>query len=183
MEGEYESGDRALIAPRADGTLFAVVDGLGHGAEAAVAAREALNTLEAHVAESLPVLVDRCHRALQRTRGAVMALAVLGDDGTLTWTGVGNVEAVVLRKDGRAREHAMLLGGVLGMQVPKVRATQLVLEPGDEFIFATDGIGRQFIDDLVVGPPQRTADYVVRRHATGRDDALVLVVRYDGDGA
>jgi phosphoserine phosphatase RsbX len=182
MEGEYESGDRSLVAPRQDGTLFAVVDGLGHGGEAAVAAREALTTLEAHVEDDLPTLVERCHRALRRTRGAVMAVAVLADSGTLRWTGVGNVDAVVVRKDGSAREHPLLLGGVLGMQVPKVRTSELTLEPGDEVIFATDGISPRFIDDLVVGEPQRTADYVIRRHATGRDDALVLVVRYRGDG-
>jgi phosphoserine phosphatase RsbX len=182
MAGEQESGDGLLVTTRRDGTLFAVVDGLGHGVEAAVAARTAMATLESHVDEDLPALVDRCHRALRGTRGAVMALGVLGDGGSLRWTGVGNVEAVVVRSDGTAREHAVLLGGVLGMQVPGVRVTRLALDPGDEMILATDGVSRNFIDGLVVGPPARTAQRILERHATGRDDALVLVVRYTGDG-
>jgi phosphoserine phosphatase RsbX len=182
LEGQRESGDRALIAPRPDGTLVAVVDGLVHGEEAAGAARRALDTLAAHVGDDLAALVQHCHAALRRTRGAVMALALLRADGTVSWAGVGNVEAVAVRTDGRARDHALLLGGVLGMQIPTIRASEVVLAPGDEVVLATDGISRNFVDELRVGPPRRTADELLRRYAHGRDDALVLVVRYNGEG-
>jgi phosphoserine phosphatase RsbX len=181
LPGEAESGDLALVAARTEGTLIAVLDGLGHGEEAAVAARRAVRTLEAHVDEDLAQMVRRCHEALKETRGAVMALGIASEDGTLTWTGVGNVEAVVVRDQGsgnRAREHALLLGGILGMQIPAVRPSRIQLTPGDEVIFATDGIRRSFIDDLVVGDPQLIADDIMRRYATNRDDALVLVGRY-----
>jgi C4-dicarboxylate-specific signal transduction histidine kinase len=36
-----ETGDLHVIAPHADGALVAVIDGLGHGTEAAVAAKTA----------------------------------------------------------------------------------------------------------------------------------------------
>src|SRR5437867_365164 len=39
LEGERESGDLHLVQPVTDGVLIAVVDGLGHGEEAAAAAR------------------------------------------------------------------------------------------------------------------------------------------------
>lgn len=180
LEGERASGDRSLVAPRGEGMLFAVVDGLGHGEEAEIAAREALDTIESHVEDDLPSLVERCHRALRRTRGAVMAVLTIQEDGRLHWTGVGNVTAVVVRKKGGAREHALLLGGVLGMQVPRVSATEVALQPGDAVVLATDGISASFLDDLVVGPPQRTADHILEHHASDRDDALVLVLRYVG---
>jgi phosphoserine phosphatase RsbX len=182
-EGEAESGDRFVLAPRRDGVLVAVIDGLGHGDEAAVAARCAVETIEANAEEDLAELIRLCHAALQRTRGAVIALVVARHGGTITWTGVGNVEAVVVRgaASGRTkREHALLLGGVLGMQIPSVRPGSTTLSPGDEIILATDGIRRSFIDDLVVGPPQRTAEDILNRYASGRDDALVLVGRYRG---
>jgi phosphoserine phosphatase RsbX len=181
--GEDQSGDRCVIVQRRDGVLAAVVDGLGHGDEAAVAARLAVATIEAHAEDDLAELIRRCHDALRRTRGAVVALVVARDGGTITWTGVGNVEAVVVRgaASGRTkREHALLLGGVLGMQIPNVRPSTTTLSPGDEVILATDGIRQSFIDDLVVGPPQRTADDILQRYASGRDDALVLVGRYRG---
>lgn len=178
LDNQPASGDRSFVAARGDGVLVAVVDGLGHGEEAALAAREAIETLSADVEEDLPALVERCHRALRRTRGAVMALAVLRGDGELHWTGVGNIQTMVVRGKGHAREHAVLVGGVLGLRVPPVHVGELRLEPGDALILATDGIEPAFLDELAVGSPQRTADDILRRHATGRDDALVLVVRY-----
>jgi negative regulator of sigma-B (phosphoserine phosphatase) len=45
LEGD-ESGDACLVAPLPHGALLAVIDGLGHGPEAAVAAREATSLLQ-----------------------------------------------------------------------------------------------------------------------------------------
>src|SRR2546422_1725166 len=72
LPGEAESGDRHLVKPVGTSVLVAVVDGLGHGAEAASAAQAAVAALERHASESLVGLVERCHRALKGTRGAVM---------------------------------------------------------------------------------------------------------------
>jgi phosphoserine phosphatase RsbX len=180
---EQRSGDRYVIVPRRDGVLVAVVDGLGHGDEAAVAAQRAVEVVEAHAEDDLDALINRCHAALRKTRGAVIALVIARDGGTITWTGVGNVDAVVVRgaASGRTRrEHALLLGGILGMQIPSVRPGTTTLSPGDEILLATDGIRQAFIDDLVVGPPQRVADDILQRYATGHDDALVVVGRYRG---
>src|SRR2546427_4142817 len=68
LPGEAESGDRHLVKPVGTGVLVAVVDGLGHGAEAAAAAQAAVAALERHATESPVPLIERCHRALQGTR-------------------------------------------------------------------------------------------------------------------
>src|SRR3989449_4254272 len=75
LPGEAESGDRHLVTPVGTGVLVAVVDGLGHGAEAASAAKAAVAALERHATESPAPLLERCHRALKGTRGAVMSVA------------------------------------------------------------------------------------------------------------
>lgn len=181
LAGEEASGDLALVTARTDGTLVAVVDGLGHGGGAAAAARLAVDTLREHADDDLGALVRRCHRALRHTRGAVLALGVARDDGTLTWTGVGNIQAVVARTDrsgARSHEHALMLGGVLGMRVPRVQPRTTTLAPGDVVALATDGIAQAFVDALGAGPPQRTAEDILQRHANARDDALVLVGQY-----
>src|ERR1700737_1435595 len=90
--GENVCGDR-LIAVDVDGTgaLIGVLDGLGHGAEAAQAANRGVDTLLAARSEPLDVLVQRCHRALSCTRGAAMTLAHIDfQTDTLSWLGVGN---------------------------------------------------------------------------------------------
>src|SRR5438128_10287518 len=75
LAGEMESGDLHLVKRVGRGTLVAAVDGLGHGAEAAAAARAAVAALDRYAEESLPPLVRRCHEALAGSRGAVTRLA------------------------------------------------------------------------------------------------------------
>src|SRR5258705_120063 len=104
LPGEAQSGDLHFVKQVGAGALVAVVDGLGHGAEAATAARAAVAALEGHATESPVPLIQRCHRALQGTRGAVMSVALLGrPDRSMTWLGVGNVEGLLLQGDGAAR--------------------------------------------------------------------------------
>jgi phosphoserine phosphatase RsbX len=182
LPGESESGDRALVLPRGEGVLVAVVDGLGHGDEASLAAQLAIEVISEQPDEDLVEMVCRCHERLRRTRGAVVAVADVQPSGSLRWTGVGNIEAVLVRDDGGAREHALMFGGVLGMQVPRLRPSTLQLQPGDWLILATDGIARGFTSSLQLDEPQAAADRILERHADTRDDALVFVGRYGGEG-
>src|SRR5690349_19049493 len=104
LPGEAESGDRHLVKPVGTGVLVAVMDGLGHGAEAASAAKAAVAALERHATESPARLLERCHRALQGTRGVVMSVASFTKaERSMTWVGVGNVEGLLLYSDGVAR--------------------------------------------------------------------------------
>lgn len=182
---ERESGDRYVVQPSAAGVLIAAVDGTGHGTEAAAAARIAANTLEAFAAESPIALVLRCHDELRRTRGAVITLAFVHlQDQTLTWLGVGNVEAVLFhtgRKDSTTSERVLLRAGVVGYQLPALRAEVIPLKPFDTLIMATDGINPAFGDGLALErDPQQIADQILARHWKGTDDALVVVARYLG---
>src|SRR5437016_1446249 len=98
LPGQDVCGDLYLIQPIDDGVLLAVVDGLGHGNEAVSAANTAVAILKQHADEPLITLVRRCHEALTKTRGAVLTVAQLrSPDDRLTWLGVGNVEAALLR--------------------------------------------------------------------------------------
>jgi len=182
---EPESGDRYVVQPVAHGVLIAAVDGMGHGTEAAAAARIAAATLEAHAFESPVALMLRCHDALKGTRGAVMTLVfVHRRDQTLTWIGVGNVEAVLFHDGGEAAispDWALLRNGVIGYRLPALRAEQLLLRPRDTLVLVTDGIDANFGDGLNLNDdPQVIADGILARHHPGNDDALVLVVRYLG---
>ena len=180
--GQAISGDRHLVRAHSEGVLLAVVDGLGHGAEAAAAADVAVTTLEAHILEPVTLLLKRCHEAMRRTRGAAMSLAsITGVADSMTWLGVGNVEGVVLRADKHAipvRENIQLFPGVVGYQLPSVRSVVTLLSPDDLVIFFTDGIRAEFLSERVVGQsPQLIARGICRKHCKGTDDALVLVAR------
>jgi phosphoserine phosphatase RsbX len=186
LEGEKVCGDRHLVSPFQDGLLVAVIDGLGHGSEAAAAAQLAVETLESHASESAIRLLARCHEALRSTRGAAVSLASVNTAfGTATWLGVGNVEGVILRADKQAappQENVMLFPGVAGHHLPSVRATVTPVSPGDLLIFFTDGIRRDFLSEPPIPghSPQRIADRICAKYSKGTDDALVLVARYVG---
>jgi negative regulator of sigma-B (phosphoserine phosphatase) len=186
IEGEKVCGDRHLVSPFQDGLLVAVMDGLGHGAEAAAAAQLAGATLEAHASEPAIRLLAQCHEALRHTRGVALSLASFHTAfGTVTWVGVGNVEGVILRAEKQAappQENVMLFPGVVGHQLPHLRAVVTPVNPGDLLIFFTDGIRRDFLSEPPIPghSPQRIADRICAKYSKGTDDALVLVARYVG---
>lgn len=183
LPGETQSGDRHVVKEFQSGVLVGVVDGLGHGGEAGLAAERAIGALLDVEPRSLISLVRHCHEKLQGTRGAVMNIAFFhGLDETLTWLGVGNVEGILLRGDTHAvpsQEFLLMRGGVVGNHLPQVAASILPVQRGDLLIFATDGIRSGFAEHLDLwGSAQQIADNILERHWRGTDDALVLVARY-----
>jgi negative regulator of sigma-B (phosphoserine phosphatase) len=187
-EGEERSGDLAVFATLKRGGLVAVIDGLGHGDPAADAAEAAGEILHAHADDPPQELLDRCHEELRHTRGAVMTLAWFDlEQRTMAWTGVGNVEARFVRAGDRGdARHAspVVLGGVVGYNLPQVRMGSIPLEPGDAVVLATDGIAPDYSSSLQSGiAAQKLAERVLERHGKGNDDALAAVVRYLGPPA
>jgi phosphoserine phosphatase RsbX len=187
--GESESGDRHVVKRFRNGALVAAVDGLGHGADAATAAQVAAATLEQHADESVIPLLERCHASLTGTRGVVLSLGKFSwRDRTLTWLGVGNVEGLLLHCEAGGgppdRQALVLRGGVVGHQLPFLRALVIPVSAGDTLIFATDGIRSGFAEGLVLSdPPTKIANRILALHAKDTDDALVLVARYLGSAA
>lgn len=183
LKGQDVSGDSYLIKPFPNGILMAVVDGLGHGNEAAAASKIAVSTLDAYAHEPVIPLVRRCHEALKGTRGVVMSFAKLNSpEKMMAWLGVGNIEVLLLRADGKpkiSRERLLLRGGTLGYQLPPLRESVIPFIPGDTLIFVTDGIRGSFEEGIKPGDmPQQIADSIMAQFNKGTDDALVLVVRY-----
>lgn len=179
---EKVSGDHHLIRFHPEGALFAVVDGAGHGSEAASAAAVAVSVLQT-APPSLPgPLLNLCHQALRSTRGAAISLAFIRfSDFSMRWAGIGNVEVVLLKKseDSQPQKETLLLrNGVVGYQFSQPRDSTVALGPGDMLIFATDGVDPYFLDGLSLNDPcQAIAESIMSRHAKSTDDALALVIR------
>jgi negative regulator of sigma-B (phosphoserine phosphatase) len=72
----------------------------------------------------------------------------------------------------------MLLGGVVGHQLPPLRAVLLPIDVGDTVMLATDGLDPDIGGRRVVrGALSPLADGLLHRHRRGPDDALVLLAR------
>ncbi len=179
------SGDMHAVVERDDGALVALLDGLGHGFEAAEAARAAMPVIEAHAGASVVALVQQCHDALRKTRGAVMSAAWFdARNASMTWTGVGNVDSVLIRaaKHGPLRNEAISTrGGVVGYRLPPLHAEQHPVSRGDMLVMATDGIRSAFSAGIVMQfSVQEIAESILVKFAKGTDDAHVVVARYLG---
>lgn len=183
--GESTCGDLSVVKELRDGTLIAVVDGIGHGDEAASAARIACTILAAHAEESVIALVRRCHDALRGTRGVVMSIASINEPhGLLTWVGVGNVHGLLCHPTQThdvSEEFLLLRAGIVGAHLPPLKAAFLPLSSGDTLVFATDGVDDSFIrGPLWNNSPQKAAESILAQYGKKTDDALVLVARYLG---
>jgi phosphoserine phosphatase RsbX len=183
--GHRVSGDLEVVHYYNDGgaALVALIDGVGHGEEAASTARLAADTLLANPQEPPATLLSRCHAALRGTRGVVLSIASIDlQRAQLSWLGVGNVSGVVSRGAANVLsfpEELLARPGVLGAgELPALRAATVPLRMRDTLILATDGISRHFADELTVATSaQGLADDIIARHCARNDDALVVVAR------
>ena len=179
-------GDGALVLRRPDGMLLAVVDGVGHGAEAADVRRAAEEIIQQAAGVDVRSIAASCHEGLKATRGATLGLVWL-DRGaaTASWLGVGTVAGVLHRAGPGPRGSALLMpqgGGALGRRLPALHPALVPVHAGDTIVLATDGLDRRFIHEVpgVFQTEQQIADRIIDLHASGRDDALVLVARCTG---
>jgi phosphoserine phosphatase RsbX len=186
--GEMTVGDLSLVTYVFNGALVAVLDGLGHGSEAARASRTAAAVVRGYQDSDLLSLVRECHEALRKTRGVAMSVAFIsGSEAKMAWSGIGNVEGRLLSSGpspARAKGSLRLQSGVAGHELPLLTTSTLAIRRGDLLVFATDGIKTSFGDALeVTGSPQDIAQRILDHHGRMTDDALVLVVRYLGGRA
>lgn len=182
LPGELQSGDRCHVHQGEHRALIGVIDGLGHGAKAAVAAEAACEVLDAPGGDSVTGLMVRCHERLRETRGAAITLLELDlRQQRLEWLGVGNIAAVLLHPlpSGKLDRTGLLVrGGVVGVNMPPPAPSSIRIVPGDMLVIATDGVGAAFADSIErLEPPRRLADRLLAQHRNGHDDALVLVAR------
>jgi len=180
--GEEQSGDRFFVQQSDHRAVLALIDGLGHGVEAASAADAAHAALDDRARQPVSTLIERCHQRLKDTRGA--ALTVMQFDTVtwqLEWTGVGNVMTVLLHPEPTGkltRTELFVRGGVAGVLLPSTAASSVRIAPGDMLVAATDGVHSSFAYGITrVEAPQPLADRLLTRYRTGYDDAMVVVAQ------
>lgn len=178
--GEELSGDAYFIKERGRQTLFAVIDGLGHGQGAKEAADVAVEQLDDWTGEPLNELLLALHEALRSTRGAVAGVAAIDwKAGRFQYSGVGNILVRVFNSP----EHAspVSTNGTLGARLGQVRVWSYDWSPAATLVLASDGLSASWdigsYPGLLERSPQLLAGVLMRDYGRHTDDATVLVAR------
>jgi negative regulator of sigma-B (phosphoserine phosphatase) len=148
-----------------------VVDGLGHGPEAAVVANAATEYFaKVPLDVEMSLLMRDLHAALAGTRGAAGTVCVLRD-GRIEVCAVGNVE---LRSD--LRIPLVSSAGVLGVRVVRFHTCAVALRGGVRMALFSDGISpRVGLDDVRRLTPTAACEAIMRTHRRREDDATILI--------
>lgn len=173
LPGETECGD-AIIERRCDDVvLFGVIDALGHGPAAAVAARRAVeHAMSTSLAGGLTALFSGLDRHLRGGRGAAALLCIAHGD-TIEGGGVGNVE---LRAVGM-RMPMVVTPGVLGQGgAARLKVFEGRLVVGARLVLFSDGVSSRLrADEDRDLAPQPASAALLERWARATDDATVMV--------
>ena len=173
-------GDQARWWKTGDAYLLSLVDGLGHGKNAAQVAELALGLVEDRRNQTLEDIFTGCDAALRDSRGAAMALAVV-EEGLhrLSYAAVGAIRAMAVLAGRNVRLPAT--PGIVGGGYKKLKVQTLAFAGGDTLIVSTDGLARSINAAACIvvagGDAQALADRILNRFASGSDDAAVVVMQ------
>lgn len=180
LKGELVSGDSWGLHASGCRHRLIVVDGLGHGPEAAEAARRATEVVENSGATSPQDCLESVHLALRPTRGAAAAVVDLRPaGGTGAFCGVGNIGCMVCVGD-TSRSLASH-NGILGHQARKFQTFDFPFPAGALLYAYSDGMTSRWdpsaYPGLVARHPSLIAGALFRDHSRGRDDTTIVVIR------
>lgn len=180
LAGEMFNGDDYLVLhPEQHLTILAVIDGLGHGKDAHLAAEAAKERMLIRAGLPPETLMQQVHEALKPTRGATVAITSL-DTATqkLTFIGVGNIEARLIRPN--QTSNLLSTNGIVGHNLRKTRLIQESFAPGDLILLFSDGVALHLLPGVMnwQATPQCIADEIIHEFTKPNDDATVLIARY-----
>ena len=183
--GCSESGDAWSWRTSPDGLAVLVVDGLGHGPEAADAAQAAVDAFQGKPGLSGGLLLEHMDGALRGTRGAAVAIAEIAPGrGELSFWGVGNIAGVVL--DGTSSQRLVSINGIVGNRIGKVRQFTYAWTSNSILVLHTDGVRTKWHLGDYSGLQTKSAAIIAavlwRDSNRGTDDSTVVAVRERGIG-
>lgn len=179
MRHETVCGDAWHLAINEQSISALVIDGLGHGEEAAVAAQAGAVEFAGHPFDSPDALIANMHRSMNGTRGGAAAIAQFSAAaGSLKFAGIGNIGARLATAT--ASRGMASHPGIVGAQYRKTHTFDYPDAAGQLLLLYSDGLQSRW--DLADYPglafkhPAAIAAVLHRDFCRGRDDATILII-------
>ncbi len=181
--GEDVCGDQWATYQDGSRTVFAVVDGLGHGPEAANASKKALALFEGCFHLSPSDTLKTMHAQMKNSRGAAAAVAAIDRESNIvTYCGVGNIVGIIANDT--ASQSMISRDGTVGYIAPSFHDHKYVWSPSSVLIMHSDGLSSRYRPDSlgrsVCHDPGVIAALFLRDCKRARDDITVLVAKEQG---
>ena len=174
-------GDAWALAAFPGRVVVLVVDGLGHGPDAALVANTAARLFGKHAERDGPTIVAALHAGLQGTRGGAVAVAELdAARRRLRYTGLGNIAGRILAGNAPA-QHLVSSNGTAGVAAARIQEFDYAWPEGGVLVMHSDGLVSHWDGDRYPALAERSAAVIAgtlyRDHVRGRDDVTVLTVK------
>ncbi len=180
LQGD-QCGDSGITLEQKGILLCAVIDGVGHGPNAAIAAVTAKNYIEANSEATLTEILQGVHEVLKSTQGAVACLCRIDlKSGQLSMAGIGNITCRIFR--GLDSERLLSREGILGYMASTPREHTRKLDNADLLLMHSDGVREHFelfeYPCLLKGNAASVAARVVDTLGKSNHDASCLAARF-----
>jgi anti-sigma regulatory factor (Ser/Thr protein kinase) len=180
---EVLCGDSWKISEDPQGFALMLVDGLGHGPEAARAADEAVDVFEKAPFAPLTNFFEKAHSRMRTTRGGAVAAAQIDRRSRrMRYLGLGNIAGALKSDDDGASKGLFSHNGTVGMHWRNVQEFTYDCPERGLLIMHSDGLQSRWSLESYPGLRQRhpavIAGVLYRDFTRQRDDATVAVVRF-----
>jgi negative regulator of sigma-B (phosphoserine phosphatase) len=171
--GEAHCGDAVLAQVTDAGSLFAVIDALGHGDTAwQVAERAMASLLRQPPGVDVETAFTALNSDLQGTRGAAVTLCIMRGLQA-DFIGAGNVTCRTLG----APMPFLPRPGIVGSLRKIPRAMRIALLAGQRLVLHSDGISHRFdLRQLGELSPDEACAWILSHQRHSHDDASVLII-------
>ncbi len=173
------NGDAYLTFFERDYAFFAVIDGLGSGADAYRAGEKVIGFLKEHTHLNVKDLLLSCHLKIKGERGAAASVLRLNlVSGAFEYIGIGNVEGYIW---GDRPMSLVNNNGTLGRTIPySPYVNKGTVQSGDYIFIFSDGVSRDFINEnaLLDREPWEMAREIEKEHKKN-DDRTIMVIKIE----
>lgn len=186
LHADPACGDIWSLAIEGQRISALIIDGLGHGEDAEVAARAGEVEFQRWPFDSAERVFEEMHHAMKGTRGGAAAL-VNFDAGrdALRFVGIGNIGATLIGED-KVR-GLVSHPGIVGVQFRKTQAFEHEQVAGQLLVMYSDGLQTRWnlrdYPGLIYRHPAVIAAVLHRDYCRGRDDVTVLVITLEAFNA
>ena len=174
-----QSGDLAFIKEDENMLYIGLIDALGHGKPANIAAIAAVRYLKDSFTSNLIEVMNEMHVVLKGSRGAAASLCCLNkNNGELLFCGIGNITTKVLTTQ---QSSFVCRDGILGYNIPSPRVITRTLYPGDILLMYSDGV-KSNIDlldcpNLEYGSAEDITNFLMEKYSKPNDDASLITLK------